>query len=43
VKQFFAEMVPQATRVEQFDLLFSFIHYVERQVALFDSIEDGRI
>lgn len=41
VKQFFAEMVPQATRVEQFDLLFSFIHYVERQVALFDSIEDA--
>jgi phosphoenolpyruvate carboxylase len=41
VKQFFAEMVPQASRVEQFDLLFSFIHYVERQVALFDSIEDA--
>jgi phosphoenolpyruvate carboxylase len=41
VTQFFAEMVPQASRVEQFDLLFSFIHYVERQVALFDSIEDA--
>jgi phosphoenolpyruvate carboxylase len=41
VKQFFTEMVPQASRVEQFDLLFSFIHYVERQVALFDSIEDA--
>jgi phosphoenolpyruvate carboxylase len=41
VKQFFTEMVPQANRVEQFDLLFSFIHYVERQVALFDSIEDA--
>jgi phosphoenolpyruvate carboxylase len=41
VKQFFAEMVPLASRVEQFDLLFSFIHYVERQVALFDSIEDA--
>src|SRR5689334_14357052 len=41
VTNFFAEMVPQASRVEQFDLLFSFIHYVERQVALFDSIEDA--
>jgi len=41
IRKFFAEMIPQASRVEQFDLLFSFIHYVERQVALFDSIEDA--
>jgi phosphoenolpyruvate carboxylase len=40
VKQFFTEMVPQANRVEQFDLLFSFIHYVERQDAAFEQIND---
>ncbi len=38
---FFKELVPHANREEQFDLLFSFIQYIERQVALFDSIEDS--
>lgn len=38
---FFKDLVPHATRDEQFDLLFNFIQYVERQVALFDSIEDS--
>jgi phosphoenolpyruvate carboxylase len=38
---FFSDYVPNATRSEQFDLLFNFIQYVERQVALFDSIEDS--
>ncbi len=41
LQQFFADFVPQATKEEQFDLLFKFIQYVERQVALFDSIEDS--
>ena len=38
---FFEDLVPNAKREEQFDLLFNFIQYVERQVALFDSIEDS--
>lgn len=41
IKKFFADLVPHATEKEQFDLLFNFIQYVERQVALFDSIEDS--
>jgi phosphoenolpyruvate carboxylase len=38
---FFKELVPTLTEEEQFDLLFSFIQYIERQVALFDSVEDA--
>ncbi len=41
IPSFFADFSPHATRPEQFDLLFNFIQYVERQVALFDSIEDA--
>ncbi len=41
LQQFFGDYVPQANRSEQFGLLFNFIQYVERQVALFDSIEDA--
>src|SRR5436190_22322375 len=41
IKKFFADFTPQATREEQFNLLFGFIQYVERQVVLFDSIEDS--
>lgn len=41
IKKFFRELVPKATRKEQFDLLFNFIQYAERQVVLFDSIEDA--
>lgn len=41
IDQFFRELAPQANREEQFDLLFKFIQYVERQVALFDSVEDS--
>lgn len=41
LEDFFRDIVPHATRDEQFDLLFNFIQYVERQVALFDSIEDS--
>jgi phosphoenolpyruvate carboxylase len=41
IRNFFKDYTPQATREEQFNLLFSFIQYVERQVVLFDSIEDA--
>jgi len=41
IKKFFSDYAPRATREEQFDLLFNFIQYTERQVVLFDSIEDA--
>jgi phosphoenolpyruvate carboxylase len=41
IKKFFTDFVPTATREEQFDLLFNFIQYAERQVVLFDSVEDA--
>jgi len=41
LEDFFKDLVPHANRDEQFDLLFNFIQYVERQVVLFDSIEDS--
>lgn len=41
IKSFFKDYTPQATREEQFNLLFGFIQYIERQVVLFDSIEDA--
>src|SRR6218665_2935260 len=41
ISAFFHDFVPQATETERFDILFKFIQYVERQVALFDSIEDS--
>jgi phosphoenolpyruvate carboxylase len=41
IEKFFADFTPKATKEEQFDLLFNFIQYTERQVVLFDSIEDA--
>ncbi|MEJ7645943.1 MAG: phosphoenolpyruvate carboxylase [Chryseolinea sp.] len=41
INKFFKEYTPQATREEQFALLFGFIQYIERQVVLFDSVEDA--
>jgi phosphoenolpyruvate carboxylase len=41
IKKFFRDFTPNATREEQFALLFNFIQYTERQVVLFDSIEDA--
>lgn len=41
IRDFFKDYTPQASRKEQFNLLFSFIQYIERQVVLFDSIEDA--
>jgi phosphoenolpyruvate carboxylase len=41
LNQFFSDLFPHANTEEHFNLLFKFIQYVERQVALFDSIEDS--
>lgn len=41
IKKFFNDYTPKASREEQFDLLFGFIQYIERQVVLFDSVEDA--
>lgn len=41
VNDFIANLIEKPSREEQFHLLFNFIQYVERQVALFDSIEDA--
>lgn len=41
IRKFFSDFVPSATRDELFELLFNFIQYTERQVVLFDSIEDA--
>jgi phosphoenolpyruvate carboxylase len=41
IKKFFSDFTPRATAEEQFNLLFGFIQYAERQVVLFDSIEDA--
>src|SRR5690606_16716053 len=41
IRKFFSDYTPQATTEEQFSLLFGFIQYAERQVVLFDSIEDA--
>lgn len=41
IKKFFQDFTPNATREEQFNLLFNFIQYTERQVVLFDSVEDA--
>ena len=41
IEKFFNDFAPHASREEQFNLLFNFIQYAERQVVLFDSIEDA--
>lgn len=41
LESFFEDYVPHAKDDERFEMLFHFIQYVERQVALFDSIEDA--
>src|SRR6478735_9231256 len=41
VEKFFEDYAEGISSNERFDLLFSFIQYVERQVVLFDSIEDA--
>ena len=41
IKKFFQDFTPNASQEEQFALLFNFIQYAERQVVLFDSVEDS--
>jgi phosphoenolpyruvate carboxylase len=41
IGQFFSDLAPDASSEEQFTMLFNFIQYAERQVVLFDSIEDA--
>lgn len=41
VEKYFSDFVPEASREERFNLLFKFIQYAERQVVLFDSVEDA--
>ena len=38
---FFRRYLPEYDEKEQVDLLFRFIQYIERQVVLFDAIEDA--
>lgn len=41
VESFWDEYFEEATAKERIDLLFNFIQYAERQVVLFDSVEDA--
>ena len=41
VKTFFNRFAPELKLDDQQDLLFNFIQYIERQVVLFDAIEDA--
>jgi phosphoenolpyruvate carboxylase len=41
VERFFADYLPQIPEKDQDDLFFQFIQYIERQVVLFDSVEDA--
>lgn len=41
ITKFFSDFAPKASHEEQFNLLFNFIQYAERQVVLFDSVEDA--
>ncbi|HEY0900464.1 MAG TPA: phosphoenolpyruvate carboxylase [Sphingobacteriaceae bacterium] len=41
IESFFANYGKYATDTDRYDLLFHFIQYIERQVVLFDAIEDS--
>jgi phosphoenolpyruvate carboxylase len=41
IEHFFEEYLEEATPKQRMDLLFAFIQYIERQVVLFDSVEDA--
>ncbi len=41
VEDFFANHAPVKTEAEKMDLLFRFVQYAERQVVLFDALEDA--
>ncbi|GGK85678.1 phosphoenolpyruvate carboxylase [Rufibacter glacialis] len=41
ITTFFSQYTPYRTEQEQLDLLFRFVQYAERQVVLFDALEDA--
>ncbi|WP_181307014.1 phosphoenolpyruvate carboxylase [Rufibacter sp. XAAS-G3-1] len=41
ISTFFGQYTPYRTEQEQIDLLFRFVQYAERQVVLFDALEDA--
>lgn len=41
LEHFFKQHTPAATEAEQMERLFKFVQYIERQVVLFDAIEDA--
>ncbi len=41
ISDFFNDYVPETSKEVRFEMLFHFIQYVERQVVLFDSLEDA--
>ena len=41
IHSFMEEYLDESSEQERFDLLFQFIQYIERQVVLFDSVEDA--
>ncbi|AEL26608.1 phosphoenolpyruvate carboxylase [Cyclobacterium marinum] len=41
IRQFFEELMADKSEEERHDLLFKMVQYIERQVVLFDSIEDA--
>jgi phosphoenolpyruvate carboxylase len=41
IDKFFKKYQPESSEKEKIDLLFKFIQYIERQVVLFDAVEDA--
>ncbi|HEY3384870.1 MAG TPA: phosphoenolpyruvate carboxylase [Saprospiraceae bacterium] len=41
IESFFEEYLPGATEKDRTDLLFNFVKYIERQVVLFDAVEEA--
>src|SRR5450755_2012489 len=41
IEEFFAKHYPDGTDREKADILFRFVQYVERQIVLFDALEDA--
>ena len=41
ISEFFNDYAPEAAKATRFEMLFHFIQYMERQVVLFDSLEDA--
>ena len=41
INEFFSRFTPEKDKKQKADLLFRFVQYVERQVVLFDALEDA--